>query len=218
MNTTSFWILGLLISFIIALIFWLNNPANFKRFIKNSFNNIFSTQTNGELLEGQFLQSIFWYGGDKGEEIHVDIDGDGIKEEIIIERDHPNGVKLLISSGKEVYSLGFEIAGLNDIGELEENYYCQLAVIDVTNDGIPDILLAVGNGLIDLHLNIWRFDKEKFKNTIRGKYINPFRYIGHIEGQQNIRILSGGKIEVPVGSFGRFSTYSWDGSKFKQIN
>ena len=59
-NTTSLWILGLFISSLIALIFWLNNPANFKRFIKNSFNNIFSTQINGELLEGQFLQNIFW--------------------------------------------------------------------------------------------------------------------------------------------------------------
>jgi len=95
---------------------------------------------------------------------------------------------------------------------------CQLAIIDVTNNGIPDILLAVGDGLIDLHLNIWRFDKEKFVNTVRGKYINPFRFIGHIKGQQNIRILPGGKIEVPVGSFGRFSTYSWDGSKFKLVD
>ena len=217
MNTTLLWILGLLISSIVAFIFWLNNSDYFKHFIKNSFNNIFSRQINGELLEGQFLQSTFWHGNKERKEINVDIDGDGIKEEIIIERDTPNGIKLLVFSGKEAYNLGFEIMGLNDIGELKENYYCQLAIIDVTNDGIPDILLAVGDGLIDLHLNIWRFDKEKFVNTVRGKYINPFRFIGHIEGQQNIRILPGGKIEVPVGSFGRFSTYSWEGSKFKQV-
>lgn len=218
MDTTSLWVLGLLISLIVAFIFWLINPMDFKRFIKNFLKNTFSRQINGELLEGQFLQSTFWHGNKERKEINVDIDGDGIKEEIIIERDTPNGIKLLVFSGKEAYNLGFEIMGLNDIGELKENYYCQLAIIDVTNDGIPDILLAVGDGLIDLHLNIWSFDKEKFVNTVRGKYINPFRFIGHIEGQQNIRILPGGKIEVPVGSFGRFSTYSWDGSKFKQIN
>ena len=140
MSTTSLWILGLLISFIIALIFWLNNPANFKRFIKNLFKHIFSTQINGELLEGEFLQSIFWYGDEKREEVYVDIDGDGIKEEIIIERDHPNGVKLLIFSGKEAYSLEYGIAGFNDFGELEENYYCQLVNTHETNDGIPDKL------------------------------------------------------------------------------
>lgn len=140
------------------------------------------------------------------------------RKKLLSKEIQPNGIKLLVFSGKEAYNLGFEIMGLNDIGELKENYYCQLASIDVTNDGIPDILLAVGDGLIDLHLNIWSFDKEKIVNTVRGKYINPFRFIGHIEGQQNIRILPGGKIEVPVGSFGRFSTYSWDGSKFKQIN
>jgi len=214
MDSTLWGIICLLISLILALVFWLNNPENFKRF----FYRMFHIKIKSKLLAGQFLESIFWYGGDKREEIYVDIDGDGIKEEIIIGRDHPNGVKLLIINGKEAYSLGFEIAGLNDIGELEGNYYCQLAVVDVTNDGTPNILLAVGNGLIDLHLNIWTFDKEKFENTARGKYINPFRYIGHIEGQQEIIILPGGKIEVPIGSFGLFSTFSWDGTKFKKIN
>jgi len=217
MNTISLWILGLLISSIVAFILWLINPMDFKHFIKDYFKNTFSREINGELLVGQFLQSTFWHGNKERKEINVDIDGDGIKEKIIIERDTPNGTKLLVISGKEAYNLGFEIMGLNYLGELKENYYCQLAIIDVTNDGIPDILLAVGDGF-DLHLSIWRFDKEKFVNTVRGKYINPFRLIGHFEGKQNIRILSGGKIEVPLGGFGRFSTYSWDGSKFKQVD
>jgi len=45
MSTTSLWILGLLISSIVAFIFWLINPMDFKHFIKDYFKNTFSRES-----------------------------------------------------------------------------------------------------------------------------------------------------------------------------
>lgn len=157
------------------------------------------------LLIGEFLETSFWMGGDDIE-IDSDIDSDGKKETIILGLDHPNGTRLMIINGEEAFNYGVDIRGIGEYGELMKDYYCQLAIKDMTNDGRPDILLAVGDGLIESHLNIWRCNKRNAAE--------PAKFEVHIEGQEKFYILPEGKIEIPYGSQALFGETYWNGKKF----
>lgn len=170
------------------------------------------------ILVGEFTRNIFWDGGNKNREINVDIDSDGIDETITIGRDHPNGTKILIINGEQAFNIGNMAEGLDDFGELNEGNYCQLAVKDVTNDGHPEIILAIGDGLIEGHLNIWQFDQETWNSSRKDQYINPVKLIFEIGGQSHFEVLSGGKIHIPYGSFGLFDEIIWNGKKFVETN
>lgn len=164
-------------------------------------------------MNGEFLHSITWHPSEGNEKyIKTDIDGDGVKETIIIGRHAPIGAKLRVVIGKDVFSLEYDIKGLDENNEF--NGTCQLAIKDVTNDGYPDILLCFSSGIEGANLNIWKFNKEKYLNTPRGKNLNPFEFIGYIGGQMEFRILNGGRIEVPYGGHGLYETYIWSGKKF----
>lgn len=198
------------------------NDFQFENQTGNQFDENFSNKKNKKsnyLIDGQFLANEEWFlndeNGDNEKELNIDIDGDGNKETILFGRHTPNGTKLLVIIGKDNFELGSQIKGLEEFDELPGGG-CQLVLVDVTNDGFPEILLGFRSNFMEVHLNIWRFDKKKYLDTPRGTYLNPFIFIDDIVGQgfENYRILPGGKIEVPYGSQGFYDTYIWNGEKF----
>ncbi|MCL4386440.1 MAG: DUF2321 domain-containing protein [Cyanobacteria bacterium] len=169
------------------------------------------------LITGELMKIQYWhYSKGDDNKIEVDIDGDGNKETIVFGRYAPIGTKLQVITGKDVFELNSLIKGLDEDGECGGSSV--LAVKDVTNDGYPEILFAFYGDMLTAHLNIFKFNREKYLDTPRGKQLNPFELIGYISGQFEFKILSGGRIEVPYGGHGLYETYIWDGKKFVSEN
>ena len=226
------WLIPLVIGGIVVpfIIFWLTkrnqNRQKDKNLISDNLkitnNKIIKENSKKNLIiDGQFFHSIEWYFDQNGienfKELKTDIDGDGFDEIITVGINTPNGTRLNITIGKESYNLAYDIKGLDEYGELPAGG-CQLVIVDVTNDGLPEILLGFHSNTNESHLNIWKFDKNIYLNTPRRIYKNPFIFIGDIIGQgfENYRILPEGKIEVPFGFQGLYDTYYWNGKKFIQ--
>ncbi len=106
---------------------------------------------------------------------------------------------------------------LSEIEDLNEGFYAQLVIKDITRDGIPDILLAIGDGSTGLFLYVWQFDRKSYLNTQRKKYFNPFNCIGYLEGQEVMRVFPNGRIDITFDSQGLFETYIWNGYKLEKI-
>ena len=162
------------------------------------------------LLIGEFLHTVFWDGSNKSVTLEADIDNDLNKETITLGLDTQVGIKIDVSLNDNT----FRLSGIED---LKEDFYAQLVIKDITRDGIPDILLAIGDGSSELFLNIWQFDRISYLNTQRKKYLNPFNCIGYLEGQEVMRVFPNGRIDVPFGSQGLFETYIWNGYKLEKI-
>ncbi|MHB8277474.1 MAG: hypothetical protein ACYDIA_07455 [Candidatus Humimicrobiaceae bacterium] len=168
------------------------------------------------LLLGEFLHSIFWDNSINEVSLETDIDNDFNKERISLGIATQLGIQIEIHLKDNTFRLS-EISGLSDDGDFREGFYCQLVIKDITRDGNSEILLAIGNGSSETYLNIWKFDRFTYLNTQRKKYLNPFQYLGCIEGQEHILIYPSGRIDVPFGSQGLFTSYIWDGLRLTEI-
>lgn len=169
------------------------------------------------LLIGEFLHNVFWAGGPEDILIEADIDGDINKEEIRLGIVSQFGFKLDVYIGKNRYRLSDDLAKTKFYNDIIGDFYCQLAIKDITKDGLPEILLAIGNSSSELYLNIWQFDKQKYLNTSRIRNVNPFNFLGQIVGQERMFIFPSGRIDVPFGSQGLFTTYMWNGKNLQEI-
>jgi len=169
------------------------------------------------LLIGDFLYNVFWDGGIDDIVIEVDIDGDINKEEIRLGIVSQLGFKLDLSIGKNNYRLSDDLVKTQFNEDIAEDFYYQLAIKDITRDGYPEILLAIGNGISTLYLNIWQFDKQKYLNTPLNRNANPFNFLGEISGQSKMFIYPNGRIDVPFGSQGLYATYMWNGKSIQII-
>ena len=162
------------------------------------------------LLIGEFLHSVFWDGG-KNVTLEADINNDLNKEIITLGSAPQFGIKIDIDFKDNKYRL-------SEISEdLKEDFYAQLVIKDITRDGIPDILLAIGDGSSELFLHIWQFDRLSYLNTQRKKYFNPFNYLGFLEGQEVMLVYPNGRIDIPYGGQGLYETYIWNGIKLEEI-
>jgi hypothetical protein len=163
------------------------------------------------LLIGEFLHTVFWDGSDKKVTLEADINNDLNKETITLGLATQFGIQIDVDLKDNTYRL-------SEVSEdLKEGFYAQLVIKDITREGIPDILLAIGDGLTELFLYIWQFDRISYLNTQRKKYFNPFNYLGCLEGQEMMRVFPNGRIDVPFGSQGLFETYIWNGFKLEKI-
>jgi hypothetical protein len=162
------------------------------------------------LLIGDFIQSVYWDGSVNSVTTEADIDNDINKEKITLGFATQLEIKIDVHLKDNLYRL--------EAGEdLKPRFYCQLAIKDITRDGTPEILLAIGDGATELFLYVWKFDRKTYLSTPKGKYINPFKSLNIIEGQEHIVIYPSGRINVPFGSQELFVSYIWDGINLKEI-
>jgi hypothetical protein len=104
--------------------------------------------------------------------------------------------------------------GFND-GELEENYFIQIATYDFDGDKNPEIIVAVGDGLVNLNVNVFKFIAPL--NQLNASKEENWKLIGNFQGQEQI-IIENKKISVPYGSQGLFDEYIYSNGKFKMID
>ncbi len=132
---------------------------------------------------------------------------------------HPNGIKIVIlfEGSNTAVNLGNIMSienGFND-GELEENYFIQIATYDFDGDKNPEIIVAVGDGLVNLNVNVFKFIAPL--NQLNASKEENWKLIGNFQGQEQI-IIENKKISVPYGSQGLFDEYIYSNGKFKMID
>lgn len=158
-----------------------------------------------KVLRGQFLTEVLWDGEGLGcPAMQVDIDGDGHLENVSLAAGQ-QGLELRMERRGEVYRT-----------HLSSSPYVltQLAALDVTNDGYPEIIVAIQKSEMDFEVHVWSFDREAWGNTPRGRYINPLTRVAELKGQSLGFVLPGGRIQLPYGSQGLFTEYRWNGHDF----
>ena len=156
------------------------------------------------LVKGNFLgEGIYRYGTKL--RLWVDLDGDQ-NEEIVSFWFSVNALSLTVA--KFDAGFGLEIPNPEDTSRI-----MHIAAKDVTNDGLPEILLARGDGLVNLSLAIWGFNEQGRKN----RKLTPenFGLLAELGGQSRAYVSEGGTIIIPYGSQGFVTTYKWTGNAFE---
>lgn len=138
---------------------------------------------------------------------------------LIIGKDSPNGTKFLalFSEGYVHLPLKFanDFGGFDEFGDINKDYYAQVAEHDFDNDGIPEIIVAIGDGLIDLAVNVIKYHAPLSPNDAgRGE---NWELVGSFTGQEKA-IIDGNKIYLPYGSQGLYTEYFLIKNKFIQTN
>ena len=134
---------------------------------------------------------------------------------LVIGRDHPNGMRFLAMFPGYGVNLplkfvnGFE--GFNEDGELKQGYYIQVAEHDFDHDGTPEIIIAIGDGLVDLSINVIKYHAPQSAKDA-GREAN-WSLIGSYSGQAKAEI-GGDTIQIPIGSQGLYDEYTWVKGKF----
>lgn len=171
----------------------------------------------------KFNNGIIWkqqYDISKNKNIQVDLNNDGNLENINIGMDTPNGTKINVYFQESGYNLIYDMSlseNLNlfdEAGDVKENYFIHLDVFDFDNDFIPEIIVAIGDGLNELQVSIL-----KYTNKIQDSNESPYKEIGSIIGQSNILIDEDEKaILVPYGSQGLYDKYVYKDWKIVKSN
>jgi hypothetical protein len=90
-----------------------------------------------------------------------------------------------------------------------------VAIKDVTNDGLPEILLAAHDGLIDLNIAVYGFSSPTARSN-RLLDSTTFSLLQVLKGGQAIAyVQEGGTVVMPYGSAGLAWTCKWDDTEFR---
>lgn len=104
-------------------------------------------------------------------------------------------------------------SGLNEYGEIIEDYYIEIANYDFDNDGNCEIIIVVGNGSFDLWVNVLKYHPpQKIEDANR---IENWSVILSCYGQQSIEVVEN-IIQVPIGSQGLFDEYVLKNGQFEK--
>jgi hypothetical protein len=103
--------------------------------------------------------------------------------------------------------------GFDEGGDLAEGFLIQVSTHDFDNDKNPEIIIAVGNNLGELYVNVIKYHPPEYpKDAIKSE---NWTVIADFEGQQNIQIEKN-IITIPYGSQGLFFEYTYVNDKFIQ--
>jgi Effector-associated domain 11 len=113
------------------------------------------------------------------------------------------------------FSLYLEMGDSTDAFFHQKGYYFQIAEHDFDGDNNPEIIVAYGDHLIDLHINIFKYHAPQSAAAIERP--QNYELVARLQGQEN-SVLEGNKIILPFGSQGLFEEYAWVDGKFVQTN
>jgi hypothetical protein len=160
------------------------------------------------VLRGEFLgQGIYQFGTTM--KLKADLDGDGYQEHVCFEFRH-YGFSLWVEKFGSTFTLDLSrLLPSDDRGVIEPAVY-HLAVKDVTNDGLPEVLLAVYDGSLSLKLGVFGFAPS----SRSGRDFSSYGLLAVLEGQRRADVWEGGTIVLPYGTGGHAFMCTWTGKEF----
>jgi hypothetical protein len=164
------------------------------------------------LMKGNLIaEGIYSYGTVM--RLSADLDGDGNVEEVGFKFSH-GGFSLWIGKFDKAFSLDLPSWMQQDVhGVVPKTIH--LAVKDVTNDGLPEVLLAGHDGVIDLKIAVYGFNSPESRadRSLESARFSLLQVLEH--GQRVAYIFEGGTIQMPYGSAGLVWTCKWNGQQFQ---
>lgn len=170
------------------------------------------------LLHGEFAAEGVW---EVGTELTfaADLDGDG-NDEIVKFRIDFHGYWLRVFKHGSGLSLTFPEEWNNpfegdskDFGTLQVAHTIHIGIKDVTNDGLPELLVAAHDGVIGLRIAVWGYRDAQ----LRKLEPDSFTVLGTFEGQRRAVVSNGGRLSLPYGTAGLFAEYAWNGTAFTEV-
>jgi hypothetical protein len=145
-----------------------------------------------QVMRGRFLWQSSYEGGVL--RIVNDFDGDGVDETVTF-RFQQTRHWVTFEKGKVGYEISPDEEFMNTLNGARAIH---LAVKDVTNDGIPELLIAADRGDASAQLSVWGMNDGRFAE------------IAVLNGQFRIYVYEGGHIVMPYGSVGLYFDYRWN--------
>lgn len=158
------------------------------------------------LLHGRFQGDGIYRLGTRMH-FNVDLDGDGTDETVTFWFSQFS-YKLTITRFDSALYLSLPF----DPESEGRRHFAQVAIKDVTNDGLPEVLVAFGDGLVFLRVAVFGFNELGRKSRQITK--QSFGLIDQFEGQSNAYIHEGGTLLLPYGSQGMAFEIKWTGEGF----
>jgi hypothetical protein len=162
------------------------------------------------LMTGAFLaEGIYQYGTRM--RLAADLDGDGNAEEVEFRYSH-GGFGLHIRRFDKTFGLELPTWPGDADGSMPKTAH--VAIKDVTNDGLPEVLLALHDGMIDLRVAVYGFNscEARKRRVLDSTHFSLLKVLDH--GQRIAHVLEGGTIMLPYGSAGLVWTCKWTGEQF----
>jgi hypothetical protein len=160
------------------------------------------------LLHGKFLgDGTYRYG--RRMNFSVDLDGDG-NDETAAFWFAVDSYRLTVTRFDSSVYLSLPI----DVESLGRGHIAQVVVKDITNDGLPEIIVAFGDRMISLQILIFGFNS--LGRSSRQLTKESFGLLGRFEGQSKGLVREGGAIILPYGSQGFVFEVKWTGDGFER--
>lgn len=166
------------------------------------------------ILHGDFLaEGVYTFGTTM--KLMVDLDGDGNDEEVMFENRHGAFSLHVRRYGTEVrLKIPVEFEPFRENTADFDPKIHHLAIKDVTNDGLPEILLAAYDGGIALKVAVYGFNSPSARSQ-RELNSGTFSMLQLLEGGQlRAHVREGGTIVLPYGTAGLAWMCKWNGTAF----
>jgi hypothetical protein len=160
------------------------------------------------LLHGRFLGDGTYRFGTRMR-FKVDLDGDGNNENVTFWFSQFS-YKMTVTRFDSSLYLSLPI----DAESLDRGHIAQVVIKDVTNDGLPEILVAFGSGFSSLKILVFGFNGSG--RTSRQITKETFVLLDQFEGQSNGFVHEGGTLILPYGSQGLAFEIKWIGDSFER--
>jgi hypothetical protein len=136
---------------------------------------------------------------------------------LVIGQDHPNGTKFLVTYQEYGAMLPIDypknFKGFDEFGDLNPGYLVQAGEHYFDHESSPELVIAIGNGINQLAINIFKFHSPKSeKEASDPKY---WSLIGSFQGHANA-VIDGNKISLPFGSKGEHKQYQMIDGQFSE--
>jgi hypothetical protein len=159
------------------------------------------------LIQGDFLaEGIYDFGNRL--KLQVDLDGDG-SPELVTFWFAVNSYNLTITKHDSTFALPLSYQ------TLENARLVHVAIKDVTNDGLPEVLLAASDGPASLRLYVWGLNQSGRQERKLSE--ETFVALADFAGQYRAQIFEGGPIVLPYGSQGFAFRHRWNVNQFENI-
>lgn len=137
-------------------------------------------------------------------------------KELVIRMASQAGIDYLILFDKAKVRLPHELTskytgGINMFGNLEEGFFVQAAEHDFDKDGVPEIIIAVGDGASEVIANVFMYHPPAQQRDA-GRVQN-WELVGQFDGQAKI-IVDGPSLTIPYGGQGLAEEWTWVKRKF----
>lgn len=175
-------------------------------------------QPDRRLMVGSFLtEGVYGYATTM--RLFADLDGDGSAEEIEFEYRHGAFALRVKRFDKTIHlALPRDFQDDHEHGHSLRPKTHHVAVKDVTNDGLPEILVAVHDGEMTLRLAVYGFNSSNARSD-RALTSTTFSLLQILDGGQRVAYVhEGGTIVLPYGSAGLSWACRWNGATFECLD